>query len=305
MVVRRSKRFFAILSAFIFIFTFAVSANAFDVDNKNEAPLMLIPGGMTFGVKFFTEGAIVLGTTGIETSSGVLSPAKDAGLKAGDIITRAGGESFKSANELISLVSGSGGNAIDLEFVRNGETLSTTVVPVRDIESGDFKIGILVRDSTAGIGTVTYIDPKTNDFGGLGHGIYDVETGILLPLGSGAVVDVDITNVVKSLKNSPGELRGNFGALAKGELWSNSEEGVFGTFYEIPQTHYNPIPIARRGDISTGKAHILTTLEDGNIEEYEILIENIYESSGSTKNFLVCITDERLLEQTGGIVQGM
>lgn len=106
MVVRRSKRFFAILSAFVLIFTFAVSANAFDSEIQNGETLELIPGGMTFGVKFFTEGAIVLGTTGIETASGVSSPAKDAGLKAGDIITSAGGERFKSANELITLVSG-------------------------------------------------------------------------------------------------------------------------------------------------------------------------------------------------------
>lgn len=305
MVVRRSKRFLAILSAFILVLTFAVSANAFDFENKAEERLELIPGGMTFGVKFFTEGALVIGTTGIETSSGVLSPAKDAGLTVGDIIVNAGGKNFASADELISLVSGSGGNAIVLKFLRDGEELSTTVTPVRDIESNDFKIGILVRDSTAGIGTVTYIDPKTNDFGGLGHGIYDFETGTLLPLASGAVVDVDITNVIKSVKNSPGEIRGDFGKLARGELWCNSEVGVFGTFYELPKTLSEPLPIGFSNELKNGSAHILTTLESGAIEEYAIEIEHIYEHSGDIKNFLISITDERLIDQTGGIVQGM
>ncbi|MBQ8895760.1 MAG: SpoIVB peptidase [Clostridia bacterium] len=270
-------------------------------DNIGE----LIPGGMAFGVKFFTDGAVVLGTTGVETASGVVSPAKDAGLKSGDIIVRAGGKEFETANELISLISGSGGKPISIAYLRDGKEDTVTVTPARDTANGSYRIGVLVRDSTAGIGTVTFIDPETLDFGGLGHGIYDNETGTLLPLSRGAVVEVEITDVVKSERNSPGELRGKFGRVLVGELWDNTEQGVFGRLSEIPDTAYEPLPVAARGELAEGEATILTTLADGNIGEYRIEIEHIYSASGTTKNFLIKVTDERLIDQAGGIVQGM
>ena len=132
----------------------------------------LIPGGMPFGVKLFTAGAVVIGTAGVETASGVEFPAKDADIRAGDVIIRAGGREFSTASELIDCISGSGGNGIDIALLRGGEELTVSVSPARDIESGEWRIGVLIRDSTAGIGTVTFIDPETDDFGGLGHGIY-------------------------------------------------------------------------------------------------------------------------------------
>lgn len=300
----RSKKIIAVLTALLLAISLSSSVSAVStvsVENIGE----LIPGGMAFGVKFFTEGAIVLGTTGVETASGVVSPAKDAGLRAGDIIIRAGGMEFDSAKELAELISGCGGKPIVIAYLRDGEEATATVTPARDSENGAFRIGIFVRDSTAGIGTVTFIDPETLDFGGLGHGIYDAETSTLLPLARGAVVQVDITEVVKSAPNSPGELRGDFGNAAFGELWDNSEQGVFGRLSEIPDTAYEPIPVASRDELTEGKAHILTTLSGGEIGEYEVEIERIYSGSGTTKNFLIRVTDEKLIEQTGGIVQGM
>ncbi len=281
--------------------SFPLSASAKTVDNIGE----VIPGGMAFGVKFFTEGAVVLGTTGVETGSGMVTPAKDAGLRAGDVILRAGGSEFETANELISIISGCSGKPIVIAYMRNGNEETVTVTPARDIENGCYRIGVLVRDSTAGIGTVTFIDPQTRDFGGLGHGIYDSETGTLLPLGRGAVVDVDIIDVEKSEKNHPGSLRGEFGRVAVGELWDNCDEGVFGRFSEIPDTSCEPMQIATQEEIKEESAIIRTTLSGNRIEEYEIEIERIYKNSGSTKNFLVRVTDERLIEKTGGIVQGM
>lgn len=306
MAVKKSKRFLAGLAVIVLIFSFAVPTSA-KVPKAPEPKgiTRLIPGGMTFGVKFFTEGAIVVGTTGVETSSGVVSPAKDAGLKAGDVIIRAGGSEFESARELISLISGSGGKPIIVAFIRDGNEQTATITPARDLESGEFKMGALVRDSTAGIGTVTFIDPDTLDFGGLGHGIYDAETSLLLPLGKGAVVDVDVTQVVKSEVNSPGQLHGNFSRTQIGFLWDNSDEGVFGRFQKMPETDYQAIPVGTKADVQEDKATLLTSLESGEIEEYEIEILHIYSASGSTKNFLVEITDQRLLDQTGGIVQGM
>ncbi len=299
---RKTKKLVAAVISVMLVFSlsgvFSASASVGNIDE-------LIPGGMAFGVKFFTEGVIVLGTTGVETAHGVVAPAKDAGIKSGDIIIRAGGKEFDTANELVSIISGSGGKPIAVAYIRNGQECTVTVTPARDSENGSYRIGVLVRDSTAGIGTVTFIDPETLDFGGLGHGIYDNETGTLLPLSRGAVVDVEINDVVKSERNAPGELRGSFGNMLVGELWDNSEQGVFGRFSKMPETSYKPIPVASRSELKEGKAIILTTLSNGGIGEYEIEIEHIYSGSGTTKNFLIRVVDERLISQTGGIVQGM
>lgn len=300
---KKMNKAFAVLTAVLLVFSLSASVSAKNesIENIDE----LIPGGMAFGVKFFTEGVIVLGTTGVETASGVVSPAKDAGLTAGDIIIRACGVEFDSANALVELIAGSGGKPVTVAYIRNGTEQTVTVSPARDVANGVYRIGVLVRDSTAGIGTVTFIDPETLDFGGLGHGIYDSETGTLLPLGRGAIVEVEITDVVKSERNSPGELKGAFGKALVGELWDNCDEGVFGRFSEIPDTAYEPMPIAASSELKEGSAYILTTLSGNEIGRYEIEIEQIYKGSGSTKNFLIEVTDERLISKTGGIVQGM
>lgn len=295
----KAKRIFAALVCLAFALSVPFSASAeVDIDE-------LIPGGMAFGVKLFASGAVVLGTTGVETAEGMAEPAKDAGLEAGDVIIRIGGREFESASELIEVVAGSGGRALSLVYTRNGEEYTVKVTPARDIEHGIYRLGVLVKDSTAGIGTVTFIDPETLDFGGLGHGIYDSGTGTLMPLARGAVVEVDINEVVKSERNAPGELRGDFGRVVVGELWSNSDEGVFGRLSEIPDTHYEPIPVADKDTVEAGKAQILTTLSGEGIGIYDVEIEEIYTASGSTKNFLIRVTDESLLSITGGIVQGM
>ncbi len=302
---RGLKKVFAVLTALFAAFSITAPAAGIKSEANVGGIEKLIPGGMAFGVKFFTEGAIILGTTGVETASGVVSPAKDAGLQSGDIITEAGGTEFDSAMELISIVSGCGGKPIEVEYTRNGEELTATVTPARDMESGEFRMGVLVRDSTAGIGTVTYIDPETNDFGGLGHGIYDSETGQLMPLGTGAVVNVDITDVVKSERNYPGELKGSFDNIAIGHLWDNCEEGVFGRLTKFSWETENAIPVAGWNDVSEGPAYIQTTLSGNKVEKYDIEIERIYKDSGSTKNYLLRVVDEDLISKAGGIVQGM
>ncbi len=297
---KTAKKVFAVFTAVLLAFALVLPTSVFASEEQK-----LIPGGMAFGVKFFTEGAVVLGTTGVETSKGIVSPAKDAGLKTGDIITTAGGKEFKSANDLTQLIAGCGGKPITLGFVRDGKEQTLNITPAKELRSGNYQIGVFVRDSTAGIGTVTYIDPESLDFGGLGHGIYDSETGVLLPLGRGAVVDVNITKVIKSEKNNPGQLQGLFGNIAEGELYENCEQGVFGSFNLIPKNAGNAIPVASRDEIKKGKATILTTLSGSDIKEYEIEIEEIFDKSAATKNFLIRVTDKELLAKTGGIVQGM
>ncbi|MBE6683595.1 MAG: SpoIVB peptidase [Ruminococcaceae bacterium] len=297
---KNKNRLLALAAAFLLVISLPITAAA-----EGSEEIELIPGGMAFGIKFHVKGAIVLGTTGVETETGMASPAKDAGLMAGDVIIRAGGSEFDSAEALTDMISGSGGNPISIAFVRGGEEHTVNCTPARDIANGCYRIGVMVRDSTAGIGTVTFIDPQTNDFGGLGHGIYESDTGVLLPLKRADVVDVTIESVEKSVRNDPGELKGIFGRASIGYLWDNCETGVFGRLSEIPDTSFEPMPIAKRNDISEGAATILTTLSEGGIAEYDIEIIQIYAASGSTKNFLIRVCDNELIEKTGGIVQGM
>lgn len=264
----------------------------------------LIPGGMAFGVKYYSKGAIVIGICDVETASGLKSPARDAGLMTGDVIVGIGGSEIKTLEDLLEPVKGCGGQKIEIEYTRDGKTRSVYVTPVIDKTVNEYRIGVWVRDSTAGIGTITFVDAKTLRFGGLGHGINDSATGQLMPFGKGSIVDVTISGVVKGLKSAPGELKGEFGKTDIGTLESNTEVGVFGTYYALPDHLAAPVSVGTKEEVQTGKAVVRTSV-DGSVKEYEIELEEIYDSDGKTKNFLIHVTDSRLLKLTGGIVQGM
>ena len=284
-----------LLCALALLYSPAASADG----NERE----LIPGGMAFGVKYYAKGAIIIGTCDVETASGLASPARDAGLAAGDIVTAAGGKEIGSLEELLELVKGCGGKKIEIRYLRDNQTQNTFVTPVIDKGANEYRMGVWVRDSTAGIGTITFIDAKSHRFGGLGHGINDSATGLLMPFGRGSITDVKITGVVRGRKSVPGELKGEFGGDA-GKLTANTEVGVFGTYDALPAELPDPVPVATASALRTGEA-IVRTSASGSLQEYTIEIEEIYRDSGKTKNFLVRVTDERLLSLTGGIVQGM
>ncbi len=273
--------------------------------NRNSGRITLSPGGEAFGVKYFTKGVLVVGLTDVETAEGLRAPARDSGLQVKDIITTVGGKDIKSAEDFQKTVAGSGGSGIELKFLRDGAENSLTISPVVDKGDNTYKLGIWVRDSTAGIGTITFIDPSTGEFGALGHGISDSDTGVLMPLDKGIIVDVVINGIVAGKKNSPGELKGKFANYRKGELSINSEVGIFGKFDKIPENMAKSIPIGYRDELKIGKAYILTTLDTGKPGRYEIEIEKIFSDSGSIKNFLIKVTDSNLLTKTGGIIQGM
>lgn len=272
--------------------------------SAEELPTEVIPGGMAFGVKYYAEGAIVIGVCDVETASGLASPAEKAGLQKGDVIIGAGGSKIQTLEDLLKTVKGCGGRKIEIQYQRNDKTHSATVSPAKDKVTGEYRIGVWVRDSTAGIGTITYIDRKNNTFGGLGHGINDSSTGILMPFGKGTIVDVTIKGVTKGLKSVPGELKGEFGKTELGILTGNTQAGVFGIYHTLPEKLSSPIPVGKKGDLKEGKATV-RSCAGGTVAEYEIEIEEIYKDSGRTKNFLIRVTDERLLSITGGIVQGM
>ena len=274
--------------------------------SADYSSLKLYPGGVPFGVKFLTEGVIVTGFEDVKTDSGKICPAAQAGLRQNDIILEINGESVTSAATLSSFLEGSDGSALTVTYTRDGKQSKTSLTPCYCKEDGKYKTGMFVRDSGAGIGTVTYIVPDTLDFGGLGHGICDGETGKLIPMQRGSVVGVTINGVVKGLSGSPGEVRGYFSSGKTGTLFKNTENGVFGAFVSLPEgLACEPLPVGTRNDVTAGKAYIYCTLDGTTPQKYEIEISEIRRDSASNKCFNVKVTDKALINKSGGIVQGM
>ncbi len=273
---------------------------------RYSSDIRLCPGGMPFGVKLYTDGILVIGFEDVDSETGMVNPAYAAGLREKDIITHLNGSPLNSVEMLTALIESSGGAPITVTYTRGGVEYSTTITPVCSRNDGRYKTGMWVRDSGAGIGTVTFIEPKTGEFGGLGHGICDIDTGELMPMQRGIVVDVTINGVVRGAAGAPGELRGSFLSNKCGALLGNTNCGVYGVFSSLPEsTPDEAIPIALRDEIHTGKAHIRCTLDESGPQTYEIEILSINKSAAGAKNFVIKVTDPVLLEKTGGIVQGM
>jgi len=267
--------------------------------------LTLYPGGMPFGVKFFTEGVTVVGFCDVETAKGKVNPAADAGIKAKDVILKVNGEVLASASELTEWIEGSEGKPLVLHCRRGKSELDVTLTPAYCPAESRYKTGIWVRDSGAGIGTVTFIIPDTGAFAGLGHGICDGDTGELVAMKRGSVSDVTISSVVRGAAGAPGELKGYFNAGKVGALLGNSACGVWGVFSEVPETSCDPMPVGLREELEEGDAYILCTLDSNKLDRYDVKISNINRDAAGSKCFAVTVTDPDLLACSGGIVQGM
>ncbi len=254
-------------------------------------------GGVPFGLTMYTGGVIVVNVREEDDS-----PAYAAGIRENDLILSADGEEVSSNEQLKEIVSESGGEDIELSVIRGKSPISVTITPEQD-EDGDYSVGMWVRDSTAGLGTVTYFDESTHSFGALGHGICDRDTGMLMPLGSGQVVKAEIESISKAKKGIAGGLNGIMTDDEIGELTVNSAFGVYGRYTSTPEGE--EYPCAYDSEIRTGKATVYTTLDDSGIGEYEVEIENLNLNDKSGQNMVLRVTDEELLEKTGGIIQGM
>ena len=267
--------------------------------------ITLYPGGMPFGVKLYTDGVIVVGISEVDTESGKTSPASDGGLMVRDIINEVNGKAVTSTEEISAAVEQSGGEKISLTITRSGNRMSVDITPVFSKTDNMFRVGLWLRDSTAGIGTITFISPENNVFGGLGHGICDVDTGDLLPLRKGVVVDVTIKSITKGIVGNPGELNGYFTPGKIGSLLGNTECGVYGILSELPDISYSkPLKIGLKNELKTGECEIFCTVND-KLDKYSAQIVKIGNKNAEQKNFVIKITDKRLLDATGGIVQGM
>ena len=267
--------------------------------------LKLSPGGMPFGVKFFTDGVSVVGFCDVETGGKKINPAADAGLRAKDMILKINGQPLGSAAQLTEAIENCGGHELRLLCRRAGKEFEIKLTPVYSKEEERYKTGIWVRDNGAGIGTVTFIIPETGAFAGLGHGICDADTGELISMKRGSVSDVTISSVVKGAAGAPGELKGYFNAGKVGSLLGNSACGVWGIFSEAPECAENPLEIGLRDEIQEGDAYILSTLDNNKICKYKVKISNINREATASKCFTVTVTDPDLLATSGGIVQGM
>ena len=262
----------------------------------------LVPVGHTIGIKLFSEGVVVIGLAEVETASGRSAPGVACGLQVGDVIEEANGTEIESSEQFAALLQC--GGTVDLSICRDGKELVLAAEPVLG-EDGTYRLGAWIRDSMAGIGTVTFYDPDTGVFGALGHGITDSDTGLLMPLGDGAVMDATVKAVKQGSAGEPGELRGSFDLTHDmGELRANTSRGVFGVMENCGMNEGEAIPVAEPGEIHPGPAVILSNVSGDTVEEYQIEITRVL-NSADVQNLLLQVTDERLIEQTGGIVQGM
>ncbi|OQB15280.1 MAG: SpoIVB peptidase precursor [Firmicutes bacterium ADurb.Bin193] len=266
----------------------------------------LIPCGNTVGIRISVDGVMVVGFSDFRLADGKkICPAKIGGLKEGDIIKSVNGVRVSNISGFSGEINSLNGKSAKLEVVRANAVHLLSVTPEFSKEDNAYRIGAWVRDSTSGIGTITFINPKNNTFGALGHGITDVDTGKIIPADGGDVILSRIVGVKKGLKGSPGELKGIF-SLSKtiGNVLENRETGVYGKISGIEYPK-KPIPTAMRSQIKTGHATILSGIENERVEEYAIEIQKIMKNSVNNKGMIIKITDEKLLKKTGGIVQGM
>lgn len=260
--------------------------------------------GTPFGVKMFSDGALVVAFSDQYTNLGTENPAKEAGLKLGDLIVSAGGHAVRSNEELTQAITDAAGNAIPVVYQRDGVQRTTMLTPVQDASTGAYRAGLWVRDSSAGIGTMTFLDPLNGTFAGLGHAISDTDTGADITLLSGEIVPVVITGCVSGTAGSPGELRGEFSASAAGTVLANDSTGVYGNY--LAAMTGQSCPVMQPQEIALGDAEIWTTISGSTPRAYSVRIEQVnMTSSDPNRNLLVKVTDPELLAATGGIVRGM
>ncbi|MDO5327893.1 MAG: SpoIVB peptidase [Clostridia bacterium] len=266
----------------------------------------LAPGGAAVGVALSTQGVLVVGVSDVAGQS----PAQAAGLRAGDVIKTVNGQPVNGSQHLTDLVSASEGKAMSLTFSRDGVSHSVFLTPLMDKTSGLYRMGAWVRDSTAGVGTLSYYDPQNGAYGALGHAINDGDTGKLLPIKTGSLLQADIVDIKKGAKGAPGELRGTFlrRQMILGSIEENTALGIYG---RMDAPYVNPLypeglPIGYQETVEIGPAAILSTIDGEGMKEFSVeIIQAARQLAPAQKSMIIRVTDPELLAKTGGIVQGM
>lgn len=269
-----------------------------------DAPVVTVCG-TPFGIKLYADGVLVVGLSDVNTAGGGVNPAAAAGIRIGDTIVSINGTPVTTNEQVAAIINACGGKAVKLRIRREGVEFDASFTPVRPTDDDGYRAGLWVRDSTAGVGILTFYDEKTSAFAGLGHPVCDADTGKPFTISGGEIVPACILDVKRSEKGAPGELCGMFEDGSLGRLTTNATSGLYGTLTAKPSEGVR-LPLAMKQEVKQGAAQVLTTIDGINPELYEISIEQVrYAAANDTRGMVIRVTDERLLAETGGIVQGM
>ena len=271
--------------------------------NENNSQTSVYLGGFPIGIKLYCDGVIIVDTQNVAVSGGYENPAQKAGLLKGDIIKSIDGKKVTRNQEVSELIEESNGKQLKLQILRNGELKNIQFSSVYSTVSGQYKAGLWIRDSSAGIGTVTFYT-EDGEFASLGHAVCDVDTGEMLPIESGETTNAKITGFYKGKVGTAGELCGILESKSTGKIVVNDGIGIYGVFDSVDTTR-TLYPLANKNEVKIGAAQIVTTIENGKEQAFNIEIERIDYASDEHKNLVIKVTDENLISKTGGIVQGM
>lgn len=290
---------------------FQTLAKVDNIKYAKSSDIMVYPGGKPLGIKINTKGALVIALSDIEIEGDkIQSPAAVSGIAVGDSILYINGEEVKRAEDIATYVNRAEGKELTVDVNRKGETLSFKVNPILSKNDDNYKLGLWVRDSVAGVGTLTFYHKESGIFGALGHPITDVDTATIMSVSKGEVIGSNIVSIRKGTKGNPGELRGIFteGNDVLGNIEVNCTSGVFGKGCDklISSNFNKPMKIGFRNEVKEGKAQILTTIDGGEPALYDIVIEKLLnQSKPDGKSMIIKVVDPVCLEKTGGIIQGM
>lgn len=268
----------------------------------------VIPVGSIAGIKLYTSGVLVVGMTEVQgIDNKKYKPYENSGIQEGDRIISINNKDIGNTEELVNTVNSSNGNEIQIQYIHEQKTQECSIKPVETAKK-EYKLGLWVRDSAAGVGTVTFYEPTSKNFGALGHGITDIDTEKLIDIASGKFVTTKILNVIKGESGTPGRIQGTVDNQKNiGVIYKNTKFGIYGKVDNISSLNIDTskeMELALRDEIKTGKATIMCSLENGKINEYEIEIEKVFKDNNyDNKSMLIKVTDNRLLEKTGGIIQ--
>ncbi|MCL6585239.1 MAG: SpoIVB peptidase [Anoxybacillus sp.] len=282
------------------------------IDVKVLPSLKVIPGGQSIGVKLNTLGVLVVGYHLVETENGKKSPGELAGVQVGDIITSVNGKRIEKMSDLSPFIEEAGktGKPLELQLLRDQRSIAAKLTPLKDKQDRAYRIGLYIRDSAAGIGTMTFFDPVSKKYGALGHVISDMDTRKPIVVQDGQIMKSTVTSIERGSSGSPGEKLARFSDDKEviGNITNNSPFGIFGTLSRPMKNGLfdEPMPIALSSQVKEGPAKMLTVIENDKVEAFDIeIVQSIPQKFPATKGLVIRVTDPRLLKKTGGIVQGM
>ncbi|MEN1970142.1 SpoIVB peptidase [Lentibacillus sp. N15] len=274
--------------------------------------IRVVPGGQSIGVQLHTLGVLVVGHHLVKGTTGSMSPGEQADIKVGDVILKINGEPINEMTDVKPYVEEAGkkGKDLDVTLKRGKETIDTTLHPVKDKKDKKYQIGLYIRDSAAGIGTMTFYEPKSKKYGALGHVISDMDTQKPIQVHNGTIVGSNVTSIEKGNNGTPGEKQAKF-SVNEDKLGNITKNSPFGIFGELNKSIKNgiydkPMPIALSHQVKEGPAKILTVVDGEKVEPFDVeVVSSVPQKSPATKGMIIKITDPKLLKKTGGIVQGM